>query len=83
VKNDSPATGVFVAVRPEDILTPEEVAKRLKVPPTWVYEKTRSRGQRNKNPLPCLRIGKYIRFAWPQVAAWLESTTSVRKVART
>jgi hypothetical protein len=32
-----------VDLKTEDILTPEEVAARLKVPDSWVYEKTRSR----------------------------------------
>lgn len=57
-------------LKPEDILTPEELAARLKVPKSWVYEKTRSRG-RNQNPLPCLRLGRYIRFDWTKVVEWL------------
>ncbi len=59
------------AVSPQDILTPEELAARLKVPLSWVREKTRGR---QKNPLPVLRIGRYIRFNWPAVAAWLAAT---------
>ncbi len=57
-------------LRPEDILTPEELAARLKVPKSWVYEKTRFRS-RNRNPLPCLRLGRYIRFDWTKVVEWL------------
>jgi len=38
----------------DGILSPEELAARLKVRKTWVYEQTRSR---NQNPLPCLREG--------------------------
>jgi excisionase family DNA binding protein len=57
-------------LRPEDILTPDELATRLKVPKSWVYEKTRSRS-RNRNPLPCLRLGRYIRFDWARVVEWL------------
>lgn len=55
-------------LRPEDILTPEEVAVRLKVPESWVYEKTRARC---RNPMPCLRLGRYIRFDWNAVIKWL------------
>jgi excisionase family DNA binding protein len=55
-------------LRPENILTPEEVAERLKVPPSWVYEKTRARC---RNPIPCLRLGRYIRFDWNAVITWL------------
>jgi len=57
-------------LKPEDILTPEELAARLKVPKSWVYEKTWSRG-RNQNPLPCLRLGRYVRFNWARVVEWL------------
>jgi len=51
-------------LRPEDILTPEELAARLKVRKTWVYEQTRSR---SRNPLPRLCMGKYLRFDWMKV----------------
>ena len=53
---------------PDNLLTPEEVAERLKVPESWVYEKTRARC---RNPMPCLRLGRYIRFDWTAVATWL------------
>jgi excisionase family DNA binding protein len=52
----------------DDIITPEELASRLKVPESWVYEKTRGRC---RNPIPCLRLGRYVRFDWLAVAAWL------------
>ena len=53
-----------------EILTPEEVAKRLKVKVSWVYEKRRPR---TKNPIPCLPLGRYIRFDWNAVLRWLDS----------
>jgi predicted DNA-binding transcriptional regulator AlpA len=56
------------ALDPQQILTLEEVAARLKVSPRWCYEKTR---RRCSNPLPCIRIGRYIRFDWIRVSAWL------------
>jgi len=59
-----------VRFKPEDILTPEEVAARLKVPESWVYEKTRARC---RNPMPCLRLGRYIRFDWNAVIIWLSA----------
>jgi excisionase family DNA binding protein len=64
--------------RPEDILTPEEVAARLKVPESWVYEKTRARC---RNPIPCLRLGRYIRFQWSAVIKWLASNADTEKNA--
>lgn len=54
-----------------NILTAPEVAERLKVPTSWVFEKTRSRCQ---NPIPHFRIGKYIRFDWARVVEWLATT---------
>jgi predicted DNA-binding transcriptional regulator AlpA len=57
---------------PADILTPEELAQRLKVSKSWVFEQTRERAKvRNKTPLPCIRMGKYLRFSWIQVSQWL------------
>jgi hypothetical protein len=56
-----------------DLLTPSELAERLKVPKSWVFEQTRSRATvRNSRPLPCIRLGKYLRFSWPQVCEWME-----------
>lgn len=57
----------------EDILTPAELAARLKVPTSWVYEQTRVRGRmRNADPLPHRKMGRYLRFQWPEVADWLD-----------
>jgi hypothetical protein len=58
-------------LKPEDILTPEELAARLKVRKTWVYEQTRSR---NQNPpstpqhgtLSSIRLGKGRGVAYPR-----------------
>jgi hypothetical protein len=55
-------------IDPDMILTLGELAQRLKVSPRWVYEKSRRRCQ---NPLPCIRIGRYLRFDWTRVSAWL------------
>ena len=55
---------------PDNLLTPEEVAERLKVPESWVYEKTRARC---RNPIPCMRLGRYIRFDWYAVINWLQT----------
>ncbi len=59
------------ALDPMDILTPEELATRLKVSVNWVYEKSRTRGKHGGSQLPCLRMGRYLRFAWPDVIAWM------------
>jgi hypothetical protein len=60
----TPAPGV--------LLTPAELAARLAVPQTWIREKTRERArQRDRDPLPVVRLGKYVRFSWPAIEAWL------------
>jgi len=59
-------------MNPEDILTPEQLAARLQVSKSWVFEQTRNRGKvRNERPLPCIRLGKYLRFSWEQVSRWM------------
>lgn len=58
---------------PVHILTPDELSERLKVPVSWVYENTRNRAfVRNADPLPQIRMGKYLRFYWPEIEKWLE-----------
>jgi hypothetical protein len=54
-----------------EIIDSEELAKRWRLPKSWIQEQTRSRAS---DPIPCLRFGKYCRFAWdsPELNAWLE-----------
>jgi excisionase family DNA binding protein len=64
--NEQPATVDSV------LLTPEELAMRLNVRPSWVREKTRERARiRDRDPLPCVRLGRYVRFRWSDVEKWL------------
>jgi excisionase family DNA binding protein len=51
------------------LLTVEDVAALLKVPPSWVYERTRRRAS---DRIPGFRLGKYWRFREADVLAWLE-----------
>jgi excisionase family DNA binding protein len=60
---------------PSEILTPTELAKRLKVNKTWIYERMR---QRRGNPLPCFKTGRYLRFYWADICEWLESTRALQ-----
>jgi excisionase family DNA binding protein len=57
-------------LEPTDILTPKELSKRLKVPLSWIYEKSRERGIHGR-ALPVLRCGRYLRFDWNAVSEWL------------
>jgi excisionase family DNA binding protein len=57
-----------VSSNPEPFLTREQVAARLCVEPSTVYELTKSR---NRNPIPYSKIGKYQRFRWSEIEKWL------------
>ena len=61
-------------LNPADILTPDELAQRLKVDVSWVREKIRARKQGTAPRLPHFKAGKYVRFHWPVVSAWLVAT---------
>jgi excisionase family DNA binding protein len=52
-----------------ELLTVEDLAKALKVPKSWLYDRTR----RKKDSIPHIKVGRYPRFQFPQVLAWLES----------
>ena len=60
------------APMPGVLLTPAELAARLAVPQSWIREKTRARARiRDNDPLPVIHLGKYTRFRWSDVEAWL------------
>jgi hypothetical protein len=58
-----------------DILTPQELADRLKVPVSWIYEKQRARC---KNKIPSKPLGRYVRFDWDEVVKWLEGLSNTK-----
>ncbi len=51
-----------------ELLTVDDVAALLRVPKSWVYERTRRRG---KDRLPFLKLGKYVRFEAHAVRGFL------------
>lgn len=53
------------------LLTIEEMAARLKVPPSWLYSRTRETGP---GSIPRTKIGKYLRFNETEVMAWIKET---------
>lgn len=59
------------SLEPENILTPDELASRLKVSKRWIYECTRKRGRFGGPPMPVLKCGQYLRFDWEAVVQWL------------
>lgn len=54
-----------------EVIDASELARRWRLPVTWVREQTRTR---SGDPLPCIRFGRYVRFEWgsPKLAAWFE-----------
>ncbi|MGA2989875.1 MAG: helix-turn-helix domain-containing protein [Candidatus Korobacteraceae bacterium] len=52
------------------LLTVSEIAEALKVPVSWVYERTRRRGAER---MPHIKLGKYLRFEPASIRTWLES----------
>ena len=55
------------------LLRVQEVSEILQVPVSWVYDHTR-RGCRD--PLPYLKLGKYVRFQAAAVQSYLEEMRS-------
>jgi excisionase family DNA binding protein len=52
----------------EALLTVHDVAEFLRVPPSWVYERTRRRG---RDRLPHVKVGKYLRFRLSDLETYL------------
>jgi excisionase family DNA binding protein len=53
----------------KEFLTINELAQRLKVPKSWLYARTRERGE---GVIPKIKVGKYIRFDEAAVIGWLK-----------
>jgi len=51
------------------LLTVHEVAKSLRVPVSWVYDHVR---EGCSDPLPVIRLGKYLRFSQNDILAYLK-----------
>ena len=62
-----PDTGVIK--EDEELMTVGEVARLFKVPVSWVYERCR---EGTPNPLPHLKLGKYLRFSRSALFAYIE-----------
>ena len=47
----------------EELITVGELAKRLNVPVSWIYRRTRL----GQEAIPHVKMGKYVRFDWEAV----------------
>jgi predicted DNA-binding transcriptional regulator AlpA len=63
-------TGAGNATAAERLLTVPEVAALLRVPVSWIYDHVRP-GCRD--PLPRLKLGKYLRFRSCDIAAYIDA----------
>ena len=59
-----------------EFLTIEEIATRLKVKPSFFYAPVRRKGP---DPIPCIKIGKYLRYHWPSFLEWAARSNRARE----
>jgi hypothetical protein len=57
----------------DTLIDAPELARRLRVPESWVRNRTRARTPAAER-IPCVRLGKYLRFEWgsPRLQSWLD-----------
>lgn len=53
----------------EDLLTVKQLAEKLQISKAWIYKHTEFK---TTNPIPCIRIGKCLRFEESEVRKWLK-----------
>jgi excisionase family DNA binding protein len=63
-------------VSDEKLLTAEEVAQRLSVPPSWVRSNTRS------GAIPHVQLGRYQRYEWSAVQEWLGTCAKPGRIVK-
>ncbi|RLC03059.1 MAG: DNA-binding protein [Deltaproteobacteria bacterium] len=54
----------------KQLLTLAEVAEKLNVGKSWVYQRT------TKGKIPHIKVGRFCRFRWSEVWAWLQEQNS-------
>jgi len=59
--------------RPMRLFTIKEAAEALRIPISWLYERTR------RNAIPCRRIGKYVRFTEGDLNEIISSSEHAKK----
>jgi excisionase family DNA binding protein len=62
----------FMEEKTDGLMTVSEVAAFLRVPASWIYERTRRTGP---GRLPHVKLGKYLRFDANQIRDWLRQQT--------
>lgn len=57
-----------------ELFTIDELSELLKIPKNWIYSRTRIK---DENSIPCIRIGKYVRFIAADVIEWLKQQSHI------
>lgn len=60
----------------ESLLNAKQLASRLSVPVSWVYQRSATDG------IPCVRVGRYVRFDYDTVRRHLAAEHEAANVAR-
>jgi excisionase family DNA binding protein len=68
LERDTEQSNQSSCVDDSQLLTIDELAQMLKVPKSWVYERTRRRGA---TQIPHIKLGKYVRFEEHAVREYL------------
>jgi excisionase family DNA binding protein len=56
----------------DELLDVAQVAQRLGLPKSTIYELTRNRAHvRHDHPLPSFKVGRRLKFNWTAVIGWL------------
>ena len=60
------------------VIDSKELARRWSVPESWIRDSVRSR---SADPIPCIRMGRYVRFGWgsAELEAWFERRKEGKK----
>jgi hypothetical protein len=69
IKGDEKMTSTKNQINPDELLTGDELCRKLKVKKSFLYAPERRRGP---NAIPCVRIGKYLRYDLGAVRVWIE-----------
>jgi len=56
--------------KPSPLLTAEEAAALLSVPPSWLMAEARAKR------VPHVKLGKYVRFSRDELLAWVDSRSA-------
>ena len=63
-----PVKNTAVSKLPQDVwLSTTQVCKWLQVDKDWLYDQVR------KNEIPCVKVGRLLRFHRQELTAWIES----------